>query len=389
MSPSKSKKEYYSSLDGLRLLASISIVLFHYEIIGGFHDMQGSPGWLFAILKGPVFHTSLFFILAGFLYGVKFLPNPKTFKLFPFLKKRFIQLYPLHCITALLMATLYIMRSPEIDLGKLAYSLLIHLLLLFSVMPFDSFNLNLPSWALSAFLVAYLCLGPSLLFIYKVKKTRYLLGLGTLFFLPGLVLSMWTNVLPYTPELYQFFHSLGIYRVFEFLLGLVAAQYFLCQKKKPFIAQWSPWKIDMSILAIMAYLVFLLFVKIKSGPIFTWILFHTLMPLAYLALVLLLTTHKGMVNRFLSTKTISQMGKNSFTPYLIHIPLVTWIGFSFEQVGFREFLHSPLNIVLLLVILYGATPLWNYLKSMPASSFYLPWRGLRALWPSKQSQTTL
>ena len=105
------KSHYFSSIDGLRFFASLNIVLFHLEFMGGFNELNGSPGWFFRIIKGPTLHATFFFFLGGFIFTTKFFPALEHFNLKQFLFKRFRELYPLHLITTLLMTILFVMEE--------------------------------------------------------------------------------------------------------------------------------------------------------------------------------------------------------------------------------------------------------------------------------------
>jgi len=118
---------YYQSIDGLRLFAAVNVALFHYvTTMGGLDTMGGSPGWLFNIIKGPMFHASLFFILGGFIFGTKITPHVDSFSVKNFIGVRLRQLYPLHFLTTVAMAIIIQTGSHPLSGAYLAQSLAIH-----------------------------------------------------------------------------------------------------------------------------------------------------------------------------------------------------------------------------------------------------------------------
>ncbi|HEX2957175.1 MAG TPA: acyltransferase family protein, partial [Chitinispirillaceae bacterium] len=213
----KTTPKYFRSIDGLRLLASINIVLLHLEGIGGLNNLNGAPGWLFKLIKGPAFHASIFFLLGGFIFTIKFSSQAQNFKTLPFLRKRFSELFPLHIITTAIMIIMFVIRysaNEDFNLIKLFYSSLIHLSLLYSFFPFFSYTLNTPSWALSAFFLCYLLFGPVLRLIVPVNRKRLLLTLAFFCCIPVLLWGLLYGVLGTPEKLYHFFHIFAPIRFF-------------------------------------------------------------------------------------------------------------------------------------------------------------------------------
>jgi len=365
------KPKYFTAIDGLRLLASVNVVLFHLQYIGGLHDMGGSPAWLFRLIKGPAFHASLFFILGGFIFTTKFAPGMTdgTFKPWAFIKKRFFELYPLHLITTLTMVTLYIIRrwgTDTMDIPKLVYSTLTHLTFLWSFCPIGTINLNTPSWALSAFFLCYILFGPTLKWALGIKSQRGVLVWIALFTVP-LVLWGWLYSaagLPDHDNYYQFFHGFAPVRFFEFGLGMLLARFLMMRgenKRHAAPGILAGLRYDAAFVLIVALITLNLSSIIRTTPEMKWFSYHVFMIPFYLLMIYTVSLEKGLIARILSTKIIQKLGRTSFYPYLLHIPLMSVITTYCEQVmGYKKFLHSPLNILIFMILLYGASYIYVY-----------------------------
>ncbi|MDR0307357.1 MAG: acyltransferase [Chitinispirillales bacterium] len=368
------KALYFSGLDGLRLIASVNIVLFHFQYIGGFYNMGGNPGWFFRILKGPAFHASLFFILGGFIFATKFAPKIATFKNWPFLKKRFSELYPLHLITTLIMASLFVIKrwgTESIDWSKLGYSIFMHLSFLWSLWPFGSLNLNTPSWALSAMFFCYLLFGPLLRWTVSIKNKRTVIFYIALFFVPIAAWAYLYGILGPSTEYYHFFHTFAPVRFFEFGLGVLLAKLFILRKEKTPAAVsnlTSNKKYCLKGLCCDLAIVFCVFLVFQNlglqymgKPTLTFFSYHVLMVPIYLLILYIVAIEKGITARILSFHFLRKMGRTSFYPYMIHIPLMSIVTMYCERVlGYRKFLHSPRNIVIFMIVLYGCSYLYVY-----------------------------
>jgi len=361
------KTKYFTAIDGLRLLASVNVVLFHFEGIGGFYNMGGNPAWFFRLVKGPAFHASLFFILGGFIFTTKFAPKIAEFNSWAFLKKRFSELYPFHLITTLTMAALYIVKragTGEIDIPKLLYSLFMHLSFLWSLCPLGSLNLNTPSWALSAMFLCYLLFGPLLRWSLRLKTRAEVMCYMLLFMLP-LVLCGYVYWAVGSPEkYYQLFHGFAPVRFFEFGLGVLLARFLMMRDESKSAARhpyFMAIRCDAAILAVVCLIFFNLSSIVRFSPEMKWFSYHVYMIPLYLLIIYSVSYEKGIIAWTLSRKFIQRMGRTSFYPYLVHIPLMSVVTLVCEQAwGYKKFLHVPLNIVVFMVILYGCSYLYVY-----------------------------
>jgi len=355
--------KYFTSIDGLRLLASVNVVLFHLEYIGGLYSMGGKPAWLFRTIKGPAFHASLFFILGGFIFATKFAPKIAEFSSRAFMKKRFRELYPLHLITTLTMAALYIFRRWDdgIDIPKLAYSLFMHLSFLWSICPLGSFNLNTPSWALSAMFLCYVLFGPLLRWSLSLKNRRQVMLWMLCFLAPLAVWGHLYGLLGSPLDMYQFFHGFAPVRFFEFALGVLLARFLDFRDENRRTHRFTAIRCDVIMLIIIYLISFNLTSRVRCSDEMKWLSYHVFMIPLYLVAIYTVSIEKGVFSRILSTKFIQRLGRTSFYPYLVHIPLISVITLFCERaLNYKKFLHSPWNILVFMAALYGGSYLYVY-----------------------------
>lgn len=357
---SKSTPKYFRSIDGLRLLASINIVLLHLEGIGGLNDLHGAPAWLFRLIKGPAFHASIFFLLGGFIFTIKFASHAQNFKSLPFLRKRFSELFPLHAITTAIMVIMFAIRySADGNLNwiKLLYSTFIHCSLLYSFFPFFSYTLNTPSWALSAFFLCYLLFGPVLRLVTTIKSKKMLLLFSFLCCLPPLLWGIIYGALGTPENLYHFFHIFAPVRFFEFLTGMLLARFFQLSKKPDTIL--SALFSDFLSLFSLGSIYYMLSMRTATLSLNSYLAYHVYVLPFYIILLYVVANEQGFISRILGLSLIRNIGKSSFYPYLLHIPLISLITFICENAfGYKKFLHSPLNIVLFMLPLYGLSAVY-------------------------------
>jgi peptidoglycan/LPS O-acetylase OafA/YrhL len=360
------QRRYFNAIDGLRLLASVNVVLFHLETMGGLNDLGGRPGWLFRLVKGPAFHASIFFILGGFIFATKFASKAAEFDTKSFLKKRLRELYPLHLITTLAMAALYVFKRWDADdiinVPKLVFSSFMHLSFLWSFCPFGSLSLNTPSWALSAMFLCYALFGPLLKWSLTLKSRPAVMGGMALFFVPLVAwgLLYWAIGLP--EAMYQFFHGFAPVRFFEFGLGALLARFFALGDENRRSSLFVAARCDLTVLLLCCLIFFNLSSSVRiPHTVLEWLSYHVFMIPIYLVAVYTMSIEKGVFARIMALGAVRKLGRTSFYPYLIHIPLISVITLFCESaLGYRRFLHSPLNIIIFMALLYACGYIYVY-----------------------------
>jgi peptidoglycan/LPS O-acetylase OafA/YrhL len=100
MSPTPSSpRPSLKALTGVRFLAALHVVAFHYA------PREGAPEWLHRFLEGGPSSVTLFFILSGFILAYSYLGAEATVRVEPraFWAARFARVYPVYLLGLVLM----------------------------------------------------------------------------------------------------------------------------------------------------------------------------------------------------------------------------------------------------------------------------------------------
>ena len=143
--PVSKRPERYVAMDGLRGLAALSVVVFHFETFGEFPSHVGNPA------------VDLFFIMSGFVIADAYETRLKTLGLWGFFKIRMARLYPTYGLSLLIApvftAFIWLISYMPADAWRVYASLPFQMLYLPSppsVVPVNrpAFFINGPAWSL-------------------------------------------------------------------------------------------------------------------------------------------------------------------------------------------------------------------------------------------------
>jgi peptidoglycan/LPS O-acetylase OafA/YrhL len=366
----ENKKLYFNSIDGLRLFAAVNVVLYHYERMGGFNNLGGNPSWFFSIIKGPAFHASLFFILAGFIFTIKYSQERSEFSTFTFIKSRLRQLYPLHIISTLSMVPFIFLSGEYIDMAKFSDSIILHLSMLYPFFPGDYNTLNMPSWALSAFFFCYLFFKKALVFVNSISSKKVVVATMLIPFAAVFLWGALFGILGTPDSLKNLFHMFPPYRFMEFLTGMLVARIFTLRQGNTEKKQFG-FINDIAIIVTLIFMYQNLQFRTGRGDLFEWYSYHLIMPILHTVLLYRLARGTGLISKIMSFSWIRNVGKSSFYPYLLHIPAMAWLCYILENYfGYDTFLHSPINLGAFIVILYSLSTFYVMrLRKRPVSKF--------------------
>src|ERR1700712_2579268 len=143
-------KRHFAALDGLRGVAALAVVLFHFMemVIGSYSKLFIGHGWL---------AVDFFFCLSGFVIGYAYDDRVGAMGFWPFFKVRLIRLRPLVVLGAVLgLITLYVDPFRVGPLGYSAGRVAFMFLASIFLIPYPTmqelgsclFSLNSPAWSL-------------------------------------------------------------------------------------------------------------------------------------------------------------------------------------------------------------------------------------------------
>lgn len=371
---SKDKKNYFPALDGLRLLASINIVMLHLGSSNALTYMQNLE-WIMPIINAPAFAAGIFYVLAGFLFASKFSDPERRIAVIPFMFARISKLYRLHFFMTLLMFIVLVYKfsgythlpsfneiydCAAMGLSQMQHpfqSLILHLTLLWSIVPDLGMKLNEPSWSLTSFFVCYAVTPWFSRWLFK-QSDKILWVLFFALFLPGII---WATIFGFTDNLwfcdysakYRFFHMFAPVRIFEYLFGMVIfrlyKQNYFDFLKRNYISAIA------QIVVLFAIYCSLFLLRPEYGVMWNYACHHSLPIMLYGLFLLTLLSGKGFVAQFFCIGLVRKIGRASFYPYLIHLPIIT-IAWGICN------LNTPKNTILLLLFIYTISTLYSEFK---------------------------
>ena len=200
------------ALTGLRIVAALWVVLFHFRPL----LQEAAPDFsdaLAPVLNCGAQGVDLFFILSGFVLTWNYLDRMgwswSTRATLHFLWLRLARVWPVYLVTLHLAAlwvifTLHVGHVPSENVGQLTATSYVRQLLLVQLwfQPFfDGSSWDGPAWSISAEWLAYLLFGVLVLVVFRmaqVTRARSLIWLGFAASLPPVLLLL-TSGLFYTP----------------------------------------------------------------------------------------------------------------------------------------------------------------------------------------------
>ena len=354
------------SIDYVRFFLSISIAIWHYQLIisvgnlypATFKDFPFSYEIGFFYTHGYL-AVQFFWLISGYIISYIYLEG--NFKIRDFLRNRFARLYPLHIVTLLITGILQIValsklgRQPICGSNDLKHFLL-NLLFIPSIGLEDACSFNAPIWSVSVEIYSYLLF--MCLFV-GIEKYR----------------EIFCTVLI---AIFSYIHHANIFLIPKqvsacaifFFTGVLV--FFLQKNSRPIII----------ILASSSIISFCILVKIgilKTGENIISNLFKT--EFSYLLifaplLILLLYTEKLMTKKYLSRFWVigKFLGNLTYSCYLWQFPLIIFILIIYGQNSNQLFIYAknPLFLLsylsILLVISYLSfrfieNPIRSYLRS--------------------------
>ena len=216
-------------------------------------------------------------------------------------------------------------------------SLVMHLTLTWSLFPQQGMKLNEPSWSLTAFFICYAITPFCARQLAKISDKKTLWILCGLVFLPGIAWGIFFEHAGFLGELpllgnfanydlrYQYFHMFPLVRIFEYLFGMIL---FRLYRSGAFDFLQKNYLAGILQIFLLVILYVSLFTMKSNSVAWNFICHHTVAVMIYGGLIISITTSKGWLCKIFCVPIIRSVGRASFYPYLIHLPLIT-IAWSF------------------------------------------------------------
>ncbi|MDG4666737.1 acyltransferase [Mycobacterium sp. 236(2023)] len=310
------------ALSGLRIVAALWVVLFHFRPIVA----EAAPGFssaLAPILNAGAQGVDLFFILSGFVLTWNYLDRMgeswKTRDTLKFLWLRLARVWPVYLVTMHLAAafaifTLYVggfpLPPPVIEsLNALNWLKQFFLVQLWFQPYFDGSSWNGPAWSISAEWLAYLLFGGLVLIIFRIAsatRARGLIWLAVAAALAPTLLLLAHGVF-YTP--WSWLPRI----VMQFTAGALACaavRKLVLSDRSRKAAGWTSLLLGGAIVGGLYLL--------DTWPPGEMIDAGGLVDVLFVPLVITLSVGAGTLPALLSTRVMVYLGHISFGLYMVH-----------------------------------------------------------------------
>ena len=348
----KDKNTYIPQIDGLRAIAVISVILFHanFEI----YNIN---------FKGGYVGVDIFFVISGYLITKLIILEQKKgeFSFSNFYLRRVRRIIPALLTVAAVtypFALFFFLPQPLLEyIGSLLSSIFFTSNFFFYLSAIDYYALPsiykplLHYWSLSVEEQFYFIYPISLILIYKIFKNKLVFIfsiIGILSFIYSIYLSCYDQSLSF----YMF-----PTRIWEFLAGALAAKMHL---QKFDIKNKAP-KIFFQLLGTFFIFFSIFFFEefsVNEYSLINKIIFShpgliTLLPVSGTFFIILFINDKNFLNLILSLKPIVFIGLISFSLYLWHFPVFSFVRLSPLDVDTpKEYIILILFIIFLSILSY-------------------------------------
>ncbi|TLV02600.1 acyltransferase family protein [Dyadobacter luticola] len=305
-----------------------------------------------AFVENADMFVDFFFVLSGFViaYSYQAISNFGEVKLF--LKKRFFRIYPLHIFMLMLfvgveiaknMLTAYVKVNNPNDPDNNIYTFISSLFLLNSTPIFNPKDVswNIPSWSISAEMVAYIVFALITLAIFSLRFEKMK---NWIYFLLVIAASMALISIQDGFKL-DFTFDYGFLRgIIGFFLGAICVNVFR-NTYSSFSKSPSSLFTVLEILSIAAIIIMISAGHIlkKFGFVYEFLFFASIYIFAF---------EKGIIsNAMKQVKLLHNLGKYSYSIYMSHALMISLFNVAFIRIlKFPETAYSYLFILNFLVI---------------------------------------
>jgi len=301
------RSRHLPALTGLRFFLALWVIVNH--LVGKGHVYEPValmlPGPLQAIMRGGYLAVPTFFVLSGFVLARTYACTPwNPVNVWKYLVGRFARVYPVY-VLSLLIVLPFIVRAKDQPKGWLVA---MHLTLMQGwFVGHYTVGWNTPAWTLSCELFFYLMFP---LLIVPMKKFGWVRTIGAAL----LACAMPKVMLAYgVSDLLK-----PIIHLADFLMGIAVARAFDLLTERS-VAPTGKWLYRTGLLGTAAIIGYAQFLPRSVSMI-------TLLRPMNAVLLLGLGLGGGWIARVLSTRPIVYLGKASYGMYILHIPILWWVG---------------------------------------------------------------
>lgn len=352
------RREKIDCLTGLRFIAAAMIVVHHSRGVLGIPD---------SFLPGISLQTgvSFFFVLSGFILAYVYPELSDRGSVRRFFVARIARIWPAHFFALCLAVALQIDAANPGPGIAIANAAMIH-----AWVPATGwfFSFNAVSWSISTEFFFYLAF-PFLIAGFR-ETWRWKLALGAALVVGILLACEFFNVRPYAGAGPFEVNRAGLIyisplaRLFEFILGMVTAKFWLActSPEKPALSSATMKEIAAIALCAGAVVLFS-----SKKLLATWFgtgaaayLGHAGPGPAFAVLIFIFASQNGAISRALSRPAAVLLGEISFSVYLLHQIMLRWIDM--HRPDFAAFSEPMLYAGFWIVLLFASWLVWRFIE---------------------------
>jgi len=324
--PDSARRQNLPALTGLRAVAALLVVLFHYKYIVPGLARSAAPGA--RVIQSGFVGVSLFFVLSGFILAYTYIDNDGSFRgsWGDFLFARVARIYPVYLLALLIALPIFIDISLIHPVGVMKLkdtirTAILTPLLLQGWTPKRAWMWNGPGWSLSAEAFFYLLFPAVGVWIAKQPLARLklvgLIACAAIVTPPLLVgASRSGGIQSVTPSSYgpwiAFVKFSPLIHLPQFIIGIITGVVFIRRQGRDAsamgIASIGSFAAIATVLAFGNRIPYLLLQAGLLAPLFA-------------VAVYTLAHGRGIVCRVLSHGAAVKLGEASYALYLLHMPL--------------------------------------------------------------------
>lgn len=358
MANTNTEKERFYVLDIFRGIFASFVFLFHLSPFANTVIINNN------FFKNCDLFVDFFFILSGFVIALNYVNLDSILGVTKFIKKRFLRIYPLHFCMLIVFLMIEISKnylSNYIHVNNLnniynTPSTFFSSLLLLNSTPIlngNAVSWNIPSWSISAEMIAYLVFALMILLpiVFRLKLLKV--------YSPYLILVVALSCLIYSTNSLRidFTYDFGFIRgVVGFFVGIISYKIY----KSIGVVKNTE---NNSIFTFMEVLsILLVFISIYFGNILKNI--GLIYELVFLLCILVFCFEKGSVSNFLKNqKFLSNLGKYSYSFYMTHAFMISIFNILFIRIlHFSESSYSYLFILNFWLIYLLSSWTYNHIE---------------------------
>ncbi len=360
-------KRSMPALTGMRIFLAMWVVVFHW-LTSNRAVSADLPKTLSSLILTGYAAVSVFFVLSGFVLAYSYNLDHRWSRqeYWRFAAARFARIYPSYLLGLLILAPLFAWRFIHnwdlIDPLKEAGTAFLNFTLLQTWLPSTALTWNDPGWSLSNEAFFYACFPMIGVLLWRATGMGRIVGVGLLLWALSLAAPVAGVLIPIhgygdiaatvpdgaavapAASWATIFCTNPLMRIPEFCVGIMLERVFnnLQNRESSLFGKgyylYLPGIFSVALVLSQAD-------RIPFPPVH-----HGLLLPAYCCIILGFALDGGVLARFLSLKSMVFLGNASYSVYILHVPILTWLGLIWKRVGLQSDM-VPVSLCLFVVLL--------------------------------------